>query len=154
VIINNEFTIFYPIDYVWIQITELVWRLCTTWPVALFKQMYCSYYSGARLLQPSPLKKSRPEIMKEERSLENKKRQVDYSFGLSSTKVGVITLLIPRSGTCLLSVENMQTETSFNVGSALTSTTQQNGWKISVRRETTMTMINDNQDSMSALGQS
>jgi hypothetical protein len=63
--------------------------------------VYCNCYSKPGVLQPSPLKKSRPEITKEERSSENKERSLNHFFGLSGTKIGLITFLIPRSGTCL-----------------------------------------------------
>jgi hypothetical protein len=58
------------------------------------------------VLQPSPLKKSHPKITKEERSSKNKERSLDHFFGLSGMKVGMITFLILRSGSCLLSTRS------------------------------------------------
>jgi hypothetical protein len=56
---------------------------------------------------PPPLKKYRPEIMKEERSPENEERSLNHFFDLNGMKVGVITYLTLGSGTCLLSGENL-----------------------------------------------
>jgi hypothetical protein len=58
------------------------------------------------VLQSSPLKKSCPKIIKEEGPSETKNGPGGHFFGLSNTKVGVITFLIPRSGSCLLSVRS------------------------------------------------
>jgi hypothetical protein len=47
------------------------------------------------VLQPSPLKKSRPKITKEEGSSENEDWSLNHFIGLNGRKVGIITFLIP-----------------------------------------------------------
>jgi hypothetical protein len=58
------------------------------------------------VLQPSPLKKSRSEIMKEERFLKNMEWSLNHFLGLNGTNVGMVTFLIPWSGSCLLSARS------------------------------------------------
>jgi hypothetical protein len=58
--------------------------------------MYCSCYSNTRVLQPSLFKKSRPEIYEgREVHQKTKNGHMDHFFGLSGTKIGLITFLIP-----------------------------------------------------------
>jgi hypothetical protein len=56
------------------------------------------------VLQPSPSKKSCPEIMKEEMPPKNKEWPLNLFFGFNNMNVGLITFLISGSGSCLLSV--------------------------------------------------
>jgi hypothetical protein len=57
-------------------------------------QQHCTCTIAAtvvlEVLQPSPLKKSHPNITKEERSSENKERSLNHFFGYNSTKVVLI----------------------------------------------------------------
>jgi hypothetical protein len=94
--------------------------------------------------------------MKEDRSSENKEWSWDHFFGLNGTKVGVITFLIPGSGSYLLSMRTCRRKPALVWG--------QLWWPLlgekdeirlhEVTCETTMTRIDDNQDSRSALGRS
>jgi hypothetical protein len=52
---------------------------------------------------PPPFKKLIPRFMKKDRSMETRNSWEDHFFDLEEMKVGVITFLIPGSGSCLLS---------------------------------------------------
>jgi hypothetical protein len=73
--------------------------------------MYCSCYSNIEVLQPSPLHEISSRDLRWKRdSLEIKKWSLNHFLGLSIMKIGVITFLIPRSGSCLQSVRSCRRE--------------------------------------------
>jgi hypothetical protein len=103
-----------------------------------------------------PLKKSHPEIMKEESSLKNKERSLNHFFGLNGAKVGVITFLIIVSGTYLLSVRTCRRKPTLVWGQHKHPLLGEKDERQlhEVTCETTSTIIDVNQDSRSVLGQS
>jgi hypothetical protein len=66
--------------------------------------MYCHCYSNTRGVTTLPPQRNLiPRLRRKRGSSENKEWSWNHSFGLNGTKVGVITFLIPRSGSCQLS---------------------------------------------------
>jgi hypothetical protein len=78
------------------------------------------------VLQPSSLKEISSRDYEGGEVLGNKEQSGGPLLDLGETNIGVIN---SRVEIVLTISENLQTETSFRVGSALTTTTQKKGWR-------------------------
>jgi hypothetical protein len=84
--------------------------------------MHCTCYSNTRGVTTLPLQEfSSRDLQRKRDSSENNEWLLNHFLVFSGMKVGVITFLIPRSGSCLVG-ENLQSKMNFMVGSALMTT--------------------------------
>jgi hypothetical protein len=108
------------------------------------------------VLQASLLKDISSQALRKKRGLpKNKEWSSNHFFVLSDMKVGMITFLIPGSGSCLLSMRSKDGN-KLQCGVSIDTTARQRRmkWAFEVTCGTTGTRIDDNQDSRSALDQS